>query len=381
MTTHVDASAFAAQQVVPVEPPIQHDRAALPELIQATQLVRAAEARNTFTVDGARATVAVLDTGVRATHVDFAGRVVAQRNFTADNNGDRENASDGNGHGTNVSGIVCAGDIHTGMAPRAKLVALKVLANSGGGSFEQIRDALQWVLDNRARHGISVVSMSLGASDNRDTDADLGGDVIGALLRQLTEAGVACCVAAGNDYFAFGSAQGMSYPAIFRETLSVGAVYDADEGGFSYQSGAKAISTAADRITPFSQRLHRKVGGDCETDIFAPGAPITSSGINNDRGESIQHGTSQATPVIAGIVALLQDFCVRVTGTLPAVGEIRDWLVRSAVDIIDGDDEQDNVQHSGLRYRRVDAMAALTACAKDLARRQLADAGDRTVVA
>lgn len=92
----------------------------------------------------------------------------------------------------------------------------------------------------------------------------------------------------------------MAYPAIVRESVSVGAVYDAREGPFSYASGAQTTESGPDRITPFSQRLHRTVAPETFTDVFAPGAPITSSGIESDEGESTQHGTSQATPVTVG---------------------------------------------------------------------------------
>ncbi|MFD6451269.1 S8 family peptidase [Nocardia sp. NPDC055165] len=371
----------AYEFVVPVEKPLQTDLTVMPELLEVDLLVRAAEARAKFNVDGSGMTVAVLDTGLRTTHVDFAGRVRAGRNFTADNNGSPTDPSDGQGHGTNVAGIICAGGVHTGMAPRANIVPVKVLGNSGGGSFEAIRDALHWVLANRASLGISAVCMSLGASDNNTSDADFAGDGIGEVMRKLTDAGVACCVAAGNDYFAHNSGQGMSYPAIFRQTISVGAVYDADEGSFSYGSGATALSTAPDRITPFSQRLHSSVGGACATDIFAPGAPTTSSGIRNDSGESIQHGTSQATPVVAGIVLLIQQFHLRVAGTMPSVADVRTWLLAGAVPIVDGDDENDNVVHTGQTFSRISAFGALTACAKDVARSALVEAGiDRSRV-
>jgi subtilisin family serine protease len=363
------------EKVTPVIAPIQKKNMFLPELIAVTFLIRAGDARKTFNVDGAGATVAVLDTGLRTTHVDFAGRVVAGRNFTSDNGGNPDDPSDGNGHGTNVAGIVCAGKVHIGIAPGARVVPLKVLGNSGGGDFAQVRDALQWVLDSREKLGISAVCMSLGASDNLSSDDGLSNDGIGARLKALNDAGVVCCVAAGNDYFAHASTQGMSYPAIFRQTFSVGAVYDSDQGSFSYQSGASAFATAADRITPFSQRLHEKVGGECATDIFAPGAPVTSSGIASDSGSSIQHGTSQATPVIAGVVALLQSYHLRATGRLPAVADVRRWLLQGAVVINDGDDEQDNVLHTGLAFRRVDAMASLAACAKSLATKELIMAG------
>jgi subtilisin family serine protease len=350
-----------ARDISPVEPPVQRASPILTELPQADRLIRARPAREQFNVNGKGLVVAVLDTGLRTTHADFEGRVVAQRNFTTDNGGDPNNASDGQGHGTNVAGIICAGKDHIGIAPGAGVVPCKVLTNGGGGSFDAIRDALQWVIDNRQTFNISAVCMSLSDSRNHSSDGVFPGDAIQSRLRTLKSMGVVCCIAAGNDYFTHGSRQGMGYPGIFREAVSVGAVYDANEGAFSYNSGAVAHSTAEDRITPFSQRLHESVGGEVATDIFAPGAPITSSGIANDRAESIQHGTSQATPVVTGVVLLLQELYMRAHGQLPAVDDVTQWLRSSAVRIVDGDDENDNVQHTNLEFRRVDALAALEA--------------------
>lgn len=353
-------------EIQPVERPIQMTGAFMPEFLEVDRLVRASEARKLFKVEGSGTTVAVLDTGLRQTHSDFAGRVVAGRNFTTDNGNDPANPNDGQGHGTNVGGIICAGAIHTGIAPGARIIPLKVLDNNGGGNFISVRDALQWVIDQRVSLGISAVCMSLGDSGNYQTDIALPDDAIGERLRALTEQGVACCVAAGNDYFRHKSVQGMGYPAIFRTTISVGAVYDAAEGGFSYKSGAVAHSTAPDRITPFSQRLHEKVGADCATDIFAPGAPTTSSGIDSDTGSSVQHGTSQATPVIAGVALLLQAYYLKNKGSLPPVADLLRWLKRGAATIQDGDDEEDNVLHTGLAFSRVSAVGALQACASEL---------------
>ena len=158
----------------------------------------------------------------------------------------------------------------------------------------------------------------------------------------------------------------MSYPGIIRHCVSVGAVYDDFEGAFSYSSGAQAFSSAPDRITPFSQRLHETVNAACRTDIFAPGAPITSAGIHGAHGESIQHGTSQATPVTAGVILLMQALFKRVAGQLPPVDLIVDLLRQSAVTINDGDDERDNVRHTGLDFLRVDAVGALEAVGRHL---------------
>ncbi len=161
---------------------------------------------------------------------------------------------------------------------------------------------------------------------------------------------MAVVIAAGNDYFSHQSRQGMGFPAIIRECVSVGAVYDAVEGGFRYGSGAVANSSRPGQITPFSQRLHESVNPDTYTDIFAPGAPVTSSGINGPHGESVQHGTSQATPVTAGLILLMQEFYWRATGELPTVDDLILWLRRGGVTIHDGDDEDDNVEHTKLGF-------------------------------
>jgi hypothetical protein len=71
-------------------------------LVEASRFIRVTDARDAFEVNGKGLTVAVLDTGLRTSHVDFAGRVVAQQNFTSD--GPATDASDKDGHGTNVGG-------------------------------------------------------------------------------------------------------------------------------------------------------------------------------------------------------------------------------------------------------------------------------------
>ena len=130
--------------------------------------------------------------------------------------------------------------------------------------------------------------------------------------------------------------------------------------------GAKANSTRAGQITPFSQRLHQNVNQTTRTKIFAPGAPVTSSGINGPHGKSVQHGTSQATPVTVGIILLLQEFYKRYAGQMPTVDQLTNWLRRGGVAIRDGDDEDDNVQHTNLSFIRLDAVKALTAAYREL---------------
>jgi subtilisin family serine protease len=346
-------------EIVPVEPPYQKPPEMVSEDIQIDHYLWVNQARAAFNVSGKGLTAAVLDTGLNTGHVDFDGRIVATRNFTPDNGGSADDVADGNGHGTNVGGIIVANGDHVGIAPEANIAPVKVLQNKGGGSFAWVDSALQWVLDNQEQLNISVVCMSLGDGSNRTSDDDLSSDAIRMKIRDLRSKKVAVCIAAGNDYFKHDSQEGMGYPGIIRECVSVGAVYDAAEGAFSYGSGAKAFSTRAGQITPFSQRLHSTVNAFARTDIFAPGAPVTSSGINGPHGESVQHGTSQATPVTAGLILLMQEFYNRVEGEMPEVDDLVKWLRRGGVSIFDGDDEDDNVKHTKKTFLQVDALSAL----------------------
>ncbi len=366
--------------IIPVEPPEQYDEPEFSFDPEVDRFLWVEQARKSFQVSGDGLTVAVLDTGLNLQHVDFKDRIPAQVNFTNENGGDSDDATDGQGHGTNVGGIILAGGPdqggdHTGIAPFAKIIPIKVLTNSGGGSWNMIRNGLQWVIDNRETHNITVVCMSLGDGSNEVTERSMIGPrrEIQQHIQTLTKDKVAVCIAAGNDYFRHNSKQGMSFPAIVRECISVGAVYDADEGPFSYSGGAKAFSSKEGRITPFSQRLHVSTSRANATSIFAPGAPITSSGINGSRGESTQSGTSQATPVVCGLILLMQEFYHRMTGEMPEVALLARLLRFGGVTINDGDDEDDNVEHSNKNYRRVDALSALDAVRRHLQRQRLAN--------
>ena len=360
------------KMIKPVVPPIaQLDSPQVAFLIEVDEFVRASQARQLFQVSGKGLCAAVLDTGINAQHVDFSGRIAAARNFTTDYGGDPNNVTDGNGHGTNVAGIVLSKGDHTGMAPEAYVAPLKVLGNAGGGSFEWVEQALDWVLQNQKAHNISAVCMSLGDGGNYVHDRPFFSEPMKRKIAALRRAKVPVVVAAGNDYYSHHSQQGMGYPAIIRQTVSVGAVYDAEEGGFKYSSGAEAFSSREGQITPFSQRLHPTVNRVTRTEIFAPGAPVRSSGINGAHGESVEHGTSQATPVVAGIILLLQEYYKRHAGELPTVTQIINWLRRGGVRIFDGDDENDNVQHTELTFLRLDAVRALEAARRELGRRGL----------
>ncbi len=337
-----------------------------PKLEVATNLIRAGIARASYHVSGKGLTVAVLDTGIFKDHNDFAGRILAEMNFTRDNGGSSQDANDGNGHGTNVTGIVAAGGTHTGIAPGAGIVALKVLTDDGGGNFSDVAKALDWVIKNAPTYNISVVNMSLGDSTN-DQDASnhgFGDDkAIADKIHTLRTMDIAVVVAAGNDYFENNSFQGMSFPAIISESVSVGAVYSGKLNlkGYKYGGGAQAVVSQADQICVFSQRLHSTVSDTFRTDIFAPGAPIDSTGIDGDGSTSTDQGTSQATPMIAGSILLFQELYLKANGVMPSVDLIEASLRSTAVTLNDvqPDPAVDNVDHTNLDFPRVDVLAML----------------------
>ena len=286
-------------------------------------------------------------------HLRYATRLCAFLNLSTETSYDfadsDSDASDFHNHGSNVSSIVAGyqSGVYTGMAPGAGIIHLKVFPSDGltGASFADIEDALQWVIANTGAFNIASVNLSLGAENHQSYQATSLYDEFAALAKL----GVIPVVATGNEFYTESSVQGVGVPAADPNVISVGAVYDGNIGGVSYTSGATAYTTGADRITPFTQR-HPDL-----MDILAPGAPIT--GANQSGGTSVMHGTSQASPHIAGIAVLAQDLAVQELGRRLTVEEFRGILQSTAVSVYDGDDENDNVTNTNQNFPRVDVLA------------------------
>ena len=303
-------------------------------------------------------TVVVLDTGINLDHPFFgadansngvADRIVHAYDFTGSNGG---NVNDVNGHGSNVASIVGSQDAaYTGMAPGCNIIALKVLDNSGSGTFADIEEALQWVAANRATYNIVAVNMSLGTGQNFNgpTPLSLLSDEIAALKNN----NVAVVCASGNNYYGYQS-QGVSFPSSDPNAWSVGAVWDRNTGGsWFWSSGAIDYSTGLDRLISFSQR------STTMTTVFAPGGQIWGATADGNSHGDVWYmsGTSQASPHVAGLVALMQELAVRTSGHLMSVADLRSTMVSSAALIFDGDDENDNVINTNTNYPRVDVLA------------------------
>ncbi|MCG5214725.1 S8 family serine peptidase [Streptosporangium soli] len=233
--------------------------------------------------DGKGVKVAVLDTGVDATHPDLGGRVAESVNFS-----DTTDAADHNGHGTHVAATIAgsgtaAGGKRKGVAPGASLYVGKVLNDQGSGSLSWIIAGMEWAAGKDA----DVISMSLGT--NGPTD---GTDPLSRSLNTLTaETGALFVVAAGNAGPESGT---VSSPGSADEALTVGAV------------------DKADAPADFSSRGPRAGDDALKPEISAPGVGIvaaraegTSLGSPVDDDYTSLNGTSMATPHVAGAAALL----------------------------------------------------------------------------
>ena len=204
----------------------------------------------------------IVDTGIRTTHQDFAGRAVS--GFDAVDGGA---ADDCNGHGTHVAGTV--GGTSYGVAKGVRLVAVRVLNCQGSGTTAQVVAGIDWVTANAVKPAVANMSLGGGA----DTALD---DAVGRSIAS----GVSYSVAAGNGLFGIVALDACTQsPARVPAAITVSAV------------------DSSDRKPSWPNR------GTC-VDVFAPGIGITSAWSTNDAATNTISGTSMAAPHAAGAAAL-----------------------------------------------------------------------------
>lgn len=232
---------------------------------------------------GQHVTAAVLDTGI-APHPDFKGRILAFKDCV---NG-RQGLYDDCGHGTHVAGIL-AGDgrmskgILAGIAPSASLVIIKVLDKKGEGNISQIFEGMRWIKKNWYQYGINIVNISVGAKAGTDQEKE---DRLIEAVEELWDMGLTVVVSAGN----YGPEEGsVAIPGTSRKVITVGAIW---EGKNQKDCSGRGPT------------------GECivKPDILAPGYQIISCNnvVNvNTKPYTVKSGTSMATPVVSGAIALL----------------------------------------------------------------------------
>jgi subtilisin len=231
--------------------------------------------------------VAVLDTGI-SDHVDLQGQWFDAKNFSRNDSHEDKKS----GHGTHVAGIIGAVDNNIGcigIAPNCKIVPMKVLDDNGGGSFQAIEKAIRKCIE---LGDIDIINMSLGAPTPPPSNS------LHQAIKEATDKGIIIVAAAGNN------ASKVNYPAAYPEVIAVAALNDKGEmAGFS--------------------------SSDENIDSVAPGVDIYSTYLRNEYAK--MSGTSQASPFMAGICALLKSLAKRDT-TMPQINNYIDML--RAIDIV-----------------------------------------------
>ncbi len=230
--------------------------------------------------------VAVLDTGCFL-HEDLAPGIAAFYDAVRK----RSAPYDDNGHGTHVCGIIggsgfASGGRYQGIAPGCSLIPVKVLDRRGNGYASDVLSGLRWVRENRTRYNIRIVNISVGSFSRKNMSEN------SALVRGVDEAwddGLIVVVAAGN----MGPKSGtITTPGISRKVITVGCSDDHRE-----------VRVMGNRMVDYSGR--GPTGSCiCKPDLVAPGAYITS--CSNVSGQYAgKSGTSMATPLVSGALALL----------------------------------------------------------------------------
>lgn len=241
---------------------------------------------NTNGYSGKGIGVAVLDTGCFP-HEDLDHRIAGFLDMIQK----RPLPYDDNGHGTHVCGIIggsgAAGDgFYCGIAPGCHLIPVKVLDRRGNGYSSDVLAGLRWIRENRERWNIRIVNISVGSFSRRNMGEN------SALVRGVNAAwddGMVVVVAAGN----MGPKSGtITTPGISRKVITVGCSDD-----------HKEVNVMGNRMIDYSGRGPTSAC-ICKPDIVAPGASIMSC-ANQPGKYTSKSGTSMATPLVSGAIALL----------------------------------------------------------------------------
>lgn len=267
--------------------------------------------------------IAIIDTGIYP-HGDFlrpTNRIKVFKDFVEK----KELPYDDNGHGSFVAGVAAGNGFlsrgkYQGIAPEADIIALKALNKDGSGNTSDILAAMQWVSDHQKENNIRVLSMSLGTDAKRlsANDAMVRG------VEALWNKGITIVVAAGNSG---PQPSTITSPGISPKVITVGAVDD-----------KRTPQISDDTIAEFSSR--GPVGMRIKPDVVAPGVKVVS--VNSDKeyksGQrnissavpyTTMSGTSVATPVVSGSVALLLE---KYPSWTP--NQIKEALMDNAVPIV-----------------------------------------------
>ena len=289
-------------------------------LLSGMDTIEAAQARSIYGVDGTGLTAAMIDTGIDYRNPALSdgkfgpGHKVIDGYDFADNLPDPSTAQ---AHGISTAGLVASSDpAHPGVAPGAGLAGLRVFANDGSGSFDDVARALQYVIDHHTQDHITVVNISISDGGNYSYDSFSHDNSIGqqlnGLIDRLKALDIPVVVATGNSN---DGSPGVGFPAILPDTISVTG------------------SDPGDHLVANAQRLGPEDGFGAATDLAAPSTDLVAP--TSDNQFAPVSGTSFAAPLVTGSVILLQQIYEKRFGTLPKVDDLVAWLKGGAVTVHD----------------------------------------------
>lgn len=257
-------------------------------------------------ITGVGVTIAIIDTGVAYTHADLGGclgascKVIGGYDFV---NAD-SNPMDDHGHGTHVASIAAGQGSLPGVAPGARLLAYKVLNQSGSGYTSTVAAAIDRATDpnndGNTSDRVDVINLSVGAPGDPD-------DFLSQAVDRATAAGSVVVVAAGNDG---PDPETITSPGVARTAVTVAASCKTSQ--------INGQGTCATAIANFSSRGPVVWDGGTiqKPDIAAPGVLICAAKYNGgatanystcvDTSHTQMSGTSMAAPHVAGLAALVR---------------------------------------------------------------------------
>lgn len=245
--------------------------------------------------------VAVLDSGVATDNPDISPKVVARANFTT-----ARNTEDNYGHGTHVAGIIAATKDNTigvaGVCPGCAILAGKVLTDTGMGSSSALANGINWAVNSGAK--VINISLVVGATSTLET-----------AINNAWNKGVVVVASAGNS-----GNQTKVYPGAYTNVIAVGATDNRDIKATFSTYGPSWVDVAAPGVSVYSTFPNHKF--------------TLAREYNRSMGYDIGSGTSMASPIVAGVAALVWDtpagtssaaVRAKVESTADPVGKGTDW--------------------------------------------------------
>jgi subtilisin-like proprotein convertase family protein len=317
--------------------------------VQPAQTLIRSDAANSAGFTGAGSAIAIVDTGVDYTIADMGGgafpnaKVIGGSDL-ADNDSD---PTDCEGHGTEVANVAAGPN---GVAPGAKIVAIKVFKSAGGcdQAFDSdIIAGVNYAITNQSHFGIIAINLSLGGEYDDTGDhgfCDLDAPDYTAAFNAANAAGILVAVASGNG----SRSNQISQPACVSPAISVGAVYSSafSRVTWSDPDGCTDSPVSPDQVVCFSD-------SNTNLSLLAPGAfwSVHSKGSSLD---SQFAGTSASSPAVAGAIAVIH----QAKPSLSAAGILA--LLRGSGKIITD-------SKNGIISPRIDVLAAVQQSATKLA--------------